>query len=301
MSSEEEHPTTEVPSQDQPPEDTTTQVEDPTPETQENHTEDNAVDPSPVGVLDEATTDSVQEQPEQEVASKEEEATLAEEEPSSEEESEDDTPALATSSPKEEFHGVPPPPEEPSEEDNDKRDDSEPPSRIVAALENLQADGDLRKPLEELIEQTLAENPIYETREALLNEEDPHALIFWGKTISAHAKRMKSHFLRKRKDKTDEESFQWSSNQIVMVYINFHASSIDKFLLASVLDPSKSFNEVQPAALASLSSSRSRKDKSRFPTMQLCYEWGLASLRYGKALENQVRSIFLSCSQAFVW
>lgn len=176
--------------------------------------------------------------------------------------------------------------EEDSEEEEDQEHEHEKPNRLVAALENLKPDGDLRKPIEELIEQTLAENPIYDSREALLNEEDPHALIFWGKTISTHAKRMKAHFLRKRKqDKSDEESFQWSSNQIVMVYINFHSSAIDKFLLASTLDPTNSFIDINPTSL--VSSSTKRKKGNLFPTMELCFEWGLASLRYGKALENQ--------------
>ena len=121
-----------------------------------------------------------------------------------------------------------------------------------------------------------------------MNEDDPHALIFWGKTISAHAKKMKAHFLRKRKDKSNEADFQWSSNQIIMVYINFHSSAIDKFLLASTLDPSNSFVDINPTSIIDGKVKQKReKGQVRFPLMELCYEWGLASLRYGKALENQ--------------
>ena len=153
--------------------------------------------------------------------------------------------------------------------------------------------GDMRRSLEELITRTLvAEGAPYTNREALLNENDPYALIHWGKALSQHAKEMRRLFLRQRKvedHKGTKEPLGEGENQLVIVYINFHASAIDKFLLASLHDPSKSFREVQPAALASPRGSSSN-GQAPFPSMMLASEWGLASLRYGNALERQVRT-----------
>lgn len=172
---------------------------------------------------------------------------------------------------------------------DEKSQDSEEMSypRGSSLLKDLPADGDMRKPIEELIEQTIRESPIYNTREALLNEQDPNAILYWAKTISAHAKRMKSFYTRKRKDKSTED-FSWNSNQVVVVFINFHANAIEKFEQLAAMDPHQSFSDIDPNALAGPVTRRKRKKgEPKFPTAELCYEWGLASLRYGKALETQ--------------
>ena len=215
-------------------------------------------------------------------------------------------------------------------------------SRSVISLQNFPADGDLRKPLEDLVEQTVRNNAIFNTRESLLNEDDPKAILFWAKTLSLHAKKLKSFYLRVKKGENDlansknnentnnnneennnndnnndnnnqhenineinvnsniinenqennedSELFHWSNNQIELVYIHFHATSIQKFELCSNLDPLNSFeNNWDPTAYLPLTSGKGKKNRSKFPYMELCYEWGLASLRYGKALEMQVR------------
>lgn len=165
--------------------------------------------------------------------------------------------------------------------------------KIINSINEMDKQGELRNPIEELIEQTIKESPIYNTRESLLNTEDPSALVFWAKTISSHAKKMKQYYLRKKKEQEKDkeqlhEPFGWNSNQIVIVFINFHATAIEKFELASKLDQTRSFREIEPIALASPTTSAHRSKK--FPTLELAYEWGIAALRYGKALEKQVDS-----------
>ena len=172
-------------------------------------------------------------------------------------------------------------------EEHDEEHEEELRSLVEQAFENLQSGGDMRAPLDALIEQTLSENPIYNTRDTLLSEDDPHALIFWGKTISVTAKKLKKTILAPRMD-SHTDAAHTSTHPIMVVFINFHAAAIDKFLLASVLDPADSFRDVQPAALASLTPPKKGNSKQNFPTLPLCYEWGLASLRYGKVLEEQV-------------
>jgi len=155
------------------------------------------------------------------------------------------------------------------------------------ALLKIPADGDIRKPLEELLQQTIRESPIYNTQEALLNDKDPNALLYWAKTISGHAKRMKSYYTRKRKEKS-EEDFNFHTTQVVVVYISFHATAISKFEQVAALDPNASFVGLEPDTLAGPPSRPKRvKGQPRFPAMELCFEWGLAALRYGKALETQ--------------
>lgn len=164
--------------------------------------------------------------------------------------------------------------------------DTEPPTNgsILLVQELLKAQNENYQPIiEELIQQTLMNSPFYKTEESLINDSDIGAVIFWGKTISDHAKKIKQHFLKNKRKQYEDSDI----TQVLNILVFLLRLAIEKFEVASKLCSNSSLKEIDASAIVSVKKKKLR-GQLRYAPLEVSYEWGLASLRLGKILEIQV-------------
>ena len=142
--------------------------------------------------------------------------------------------------------------------------------------------------LNAIADTTLMQSPLYNSKEELMCEDNPHSLIYWGKTISNFAKRIKPCFLSNETLDLENNIDSTKEEKLLSIFINLHAAGINRFLIAASLDPLNSFENTAPFSSV-------KRGGSKFPRMELCYEWGIASSRYGKLLNYSKE-----CHAAFI-
>ena len=147
---------------------------------------------------------------------------------------------------------------------------------------------------EELLEQSINENPMFDSKESLLSSSSITSILFWAKRLSLHAKRIKKTFFNSLRSVIEEKAIftshnplQLVKNNILHLFLTFQLASINKFEEGLLLMDNKTSNlyhNFDPLNFTSIDN----KPSSKFPFFEFCYEYAISLFRFAKSLHLRV-------------